>query len=326
MKKLALALALSVSATGALAATESAGGVEWDTVDLGTKDGISASFSFQQWFTSGNYGTDVVDGQTVNTVTGASNQGLDSRSNIEVGPGVFVSEVEQEIANGENVNLTGVGVFDRFSDGRRQLGTPSYCTTGSGNCELTFAFGGIKVIGNGIFDASEGWLNVYYEDLTPLTTYLDADGNFICDSNTCASSFAAYALGATQEQTTTPASFGAVGSDAYTKFEEAQDGSLWGVFEFDSFPFSGSLDAGGVLGASVSIVGGNPDVVNLLDTNDFLGDFVYTADVNTVIDQGRYSFDAGGRIVTKVSAPSTIGIFGMSLLGLALFGRRKFSK
>ena len=307
MKKIALAIAFTLSSTS-LSAVESAGGIQWDTLDFGTVDGLSASFSFQQWFTSGVYGTESHNGFDVSTITASSSVALNPRE-TEVAPGIFASQVGLALDAGAMVNLSGVGRFDSLSDGRRQTETPSFCVNGVSNCELTFAFGGLEVVSEGVFDSSGAWLNIYYEDLSG--TVVDAT---LPDGTTIPVTLPG----------TRPAEFGAVNSTAYTRYEEAQDGELWGSFAFDSFPFSGSLVAGTVPGANISIVGGKPDVVSALDTNDFLSDFVYSSSAQFGdTSNSSYSDAATGELTTKVSAPSTIGIFGMSLFGLAMFGRRK---
>lgn len=306
MKKVALAVALTLGSMN-VSAVESAGGIQWDTLDFGTVDGLSASFSFQQWFTAGTYGTETHDGFDVSTITAASSSALDPREE-EVAPGIFASEVGIALEAGTLVNLTGIGKFTAFSDGREQSEAPSFCVTGASTCELTFAFGGFQVIADGVFDSSSAWLNVYYEQTGSIVNATLPSGDVI--------EVVAPISGATK--------FGSVGSDAYSKYEAAQDGELWGSFSFDSFPFTGSLVAGSVLGAGVSIVGGNDDVVNALDTNDFLSDFVYTSSVQfSETAASSYSTVATGELTTAVSAPTTVGIFGISLFGLAMFGRRK---
>ncbi|KHT49759.1 hypothetical protein RJ43_15955 [Alteromonas macleodii] len=197
----------------ASAATLSAGGVEWDTVNIAGVQGTTASIQFQQWFSNGSYSTGV-DGQ--DTITASSKEAL------ALGAGGF---------------LTGVGVFTGFSDGRNAF-SPTFCVNGPGQCELTIAFGGLLAVGTNDFDASNAWLNVYYDD-TP-------DFGFSTTSN------------------------------SHEKYAEAQNGTLWASFDFSQFSFDGNGFASGSTEAFLNIVGGLADVIEVFD-NGTLNDIFFTA-------------------------------------------------
>ena len=187
----------------ASAATLSAGGVEWDTTAINGVQGTSGTIQFQQWFSDGTYDVGA-DGQVIITET--------SNDAIALGAGGF---------------LTGVGVVNSLSDGRNFF-NPSFCQSGPATCELTVAFGGLLAVGVNEFDASNAWLNIYFDD-TP--------------------------------------DFGiSVGSSAYENFEEAQDGNLWASFEFSSFNFDGNGFQSGDVEAYLDIVGGDSDVMDIFDT------------------------------------------------------------
>lgn len=197
----------------ASAATLSAGGVEWDTIDINGVQGTAGTIQFQQWFSDGSYGVGS-EGQA--TITETSNDG------IALGAGGF---------------LSGVGRIESLSDGRNFF-DPTFCQNGPNTCELTVAFGGLLAVGTNDFDASNAWLNIYFDD-TP--------------------------------------DFGlSVNSTSYTKFAEAQDGNLWASFEFSSFEFDGNGFESGDVEAYLNVVGGNSDVMDIFDSGT-LRDIFLTA-------------------------------------------------
>lgn len=140
--------ALALMSMGALntvsADTVSAGGIVWDTTDNNGNVGMSGQVSYQQWFTTGDYGYDALNDVFV----------IDEDSNNGVTPG--------------NGVLTGLGVFTTLSQGRSSA-IPSFCVDGVLECELTFEFGGLVPQDNGSFDFSNGWLNVYYDNSASLS-------------------------------------------------------------------------------------------------------------------------------------------------------------
>ncbi len=256
IKKSIVAGLLLGTSSMASAATTSAGGIEWDTIDIGGVQGTTASIQFQQWFSDGSYGLGT-DGQETITST--------SKESVGLGSGGF---------------LTGVGVFTGFSDGRNAF-SPTFCQNGPGQCELTIAFGGLLAIGTNEFDSSNAWLNVYYDD-TP-------DFGFSTNAN------------------------------SHEDFAEAQDGTLWASFEFSSFDFDGNGFESGSTDAYLNIVDGLTDVIDVFETGT-LRDIFFTASAQFNGDQ--YTNNSTGK-TTTVSAPATLGLFGLALLGLGAASRKR---
>lgn len=142
LNKLVLgAVVLGTSISSATAGTVEAGGIQWDTVQIGGIPGFTAGFDFQQWFSNGDYGTGA-DGQSVVTASSATA--------LPLGVGGV---------------LTGVGTFTNFSEGRTEGGmfSDSFCVDGNQACELTFSFGGLVATSQNTFDISNAWLNVYFD-------------------------------------------------------------------------------------------------------------------------------------------------------------------
>lgn len=184
--------------------------------------------------------------------------------------------------------LVGVGLFNEFSVGR-SLGTPDFCETGtSSSCELTFAFGGLIATSPTTFDYSNAWLNVYFDD-TP-------------DFPTSAS-----------------------GSPLWTEAGDAQNGSLWASFSWDDFVFvAGNLN-GGVISAALSVTGSDlPGVVDALDYGQGQPDFTMLS--SALFFPGNVRSTGGTGNMQSVSAPSTVALFGLSLIALGAASRRKKAK
>lgn len=263
----AAGLASTLLAVNANAATVSESGIVWDTINQGGIEGIAANFNFQQWYTNGNYG--MANGVPVITAS--------SSNASELGAGV----------------LTGLGKFTLLSDGREEgssgFGTPgvTFCTDGPGQCELTFAFGGLVPLSQGEFDFSNAWLNVYYDGATASGTR-----------------------------------FGAVSSTAYNKYDIAQDGNLWASFSFDNFIFtslSGDFTDGQAY-AELSVTGG--DAFDALNYAEGGPDIEFTSASQFETQNVNYSTTGSGNI-TSVSAPSTVAFFGLALMGIGAVSRRK---
>ncbi|MFQ3198923.1 MAG: hypothetical protein ACI8R9_001582 [Paraglaciecola sp.] len=198
--------------------------------------------------------------------------------------------------------LVGLGEFYSFSDGRTPNDPPSFCVTP--NCELTFAFGGLEVLTLGIagglnatFDTSNAWLNIYYDAGT------DFDGPGVSDTT--------------------------LSSTAHTKFAEAQNGTLWAAFDIDSFFLDGTI-IGGEAESLLNIRNvaglGLDEVKDAWDYNGILGSDL-AATLNAIFNPGAlYSQTGNGLAETVVPAPSTIALFGLGLLGVAVGVRRRKSK
>ena len=56
IKKSIVAGILLGTSSMASAATLNAGGIEWDTIDIGGVQGTAGTIQFQQWFSDGSYG------------------------------------------------------------------------------------------------------------------------------------------------------------------------------------------------------------------------------------------------------------------------------
>lgn len=238
-------------------------GITWDTTEQG---GVAASVQFQQWYSNGDYG-------------------------MANGVPVINSSSAQDVALGTGA-LTGIGKFTLFSDGRAQGpfgfgGGTTFCTSGPGACELTFAFGGLVPLSVTEFDFSNAWLNIYYDDMS-----LDGTG------------------------------FGNVSSNSHSLYSEAQDGNLWASFSFDDFVFaslSGDFTDGEGY-AELSVTGGAAfDTLNFSEGGP---DFQFVTASQFENNNNNYSTTGDGNI-TSVSAPSTIAFFGLALMGLGAVSRRK---
>jgi hypothetical protein len=203
MKKLliASAVARSLSSLGASAGVISAGGIQWDS--LGSK-GVSAQFNFQQWF--------AVDGTATSTDYNGTASMVDDYQRINS---------DTAVAGAVGRELAGVGEFYSFFDHREP---PSFCV--NPNFELTFAFGGLKVLTVGTnpidasFDTTKAWFNIYLDPGT------DFDGPGAFDTT--------------------------LSSTAHHKFVEAQNGNLWLALDFDTFILDGTV-IGGEAEATVSV-------------------------------------------------------------------------
>jgi hypothetical protein len=199
------------------------------------------------------------------------------------------------VAGAFGKELVGLGEFYSFADGRAPAGPPSFCVTAG--CELTFAFGGLVVnglTGGGVptFDISAAWFNVYIHQ-TP-----DFDGIGVTDTT--------------------------LSSTAHTKFAEAQNGTLWGAFDFASFDLDGTI-LGGESEATLEIrtnAGlGLADVQSALDYNTALADLGFTAGATFL--NSLYTNDGNGQFANAVPEPTSLAILGLGLLGLAGSTRRK---
>ncbi|APD86951.1 hypothetical protein BM527_13120 [Alteromonas sp. Mex14] len=263
--KTTLAVSAIAASLNVQAGTVQVGGIQWDTISVNGNESFSATANFQQWISTGSYGT----ANGVETLT------ADSVVATTATPGAF---------------LNGIGSFSLFSEGRMRNNSKSFCVEGSGNCELTFAFGGLQVVGVDVFDTSSAWLNIYYDDFT-----------------------AGSALDSTE--------FGAVNSTSYSRFEEAQDGMLWASLAFDDFNVAFNNGLIGLAFSSLSVREGlaNSDVEEALNVQNGLSDITLTSQVQ--FSGSNYS--TGASDIRPVSAPSTVALAGISLLLIGGLSRRK---
>lgn len=290
MKKLLLATAMLAASSAANAGVVSAaGGLSWE-VDGGLPN-FSATIDFTQWWTVSN-----------TTTISDTNQAVSSAS---ISP--TFSSLIGSIQSGQAPELVGAGKFNLNQGG---IGEPS-CN----GCELTFSFGGLffdPANQAAPIDSSTGWLNIYVD-------YAKVGGAFDEGMMTNAVDVADHA-------------------------SRAVDGELWlslglSDFIYNADPSYASL--GEPLLSGTTLFYG--DVVGGIAQNNFISDFFESAfeadafgltsifDDNSRAPQSsadlnvsNYSVRGNGNVeAATVSAPSTIAMFGLALVGLGISTRRR---
>lgn len=264
-------------ALSAQAAPINVGGVVWDpsytdgSVPAVEEDFIGR-FSFTQWYSA------VMD------PTGT----LNSFSSAETIGTVLASQGGGAGATG--LFLAGAGEFYQINDPAGDVLTSS--ATGGGpasfcpGCELTFAFGGIGLNGDGSFDLSQSWAHVYV-DHTP---------NF------------------------------AIPVNSQGRADGALDGALWLELSILDLGFTSLANglASGYVDVTFGIVGGlaagyfDPQIA-FYNASAFFGTTATTADLSA-----RYSSGGNGSVqANTVPEPGLLGLLGLGLLGLGLARRHK---
>ncbi len=290
MKKLLLATALlTVGASANAGVVNAAGGVSWIAADA--KPNFSATIDFTQWWTTqNNIGKDDENGVL---------------SNIAIDPTLA------SVSNTSGAELVGVGSF-KVNTGL--VGEPS-CN----GCELTFSFGGLYFDNQTLLNADDAWLNVYVD-------YDMANGVF------------------DEELIRTSANKEA---EAGIQAVRASDGTLWASLNLDAFFYtpdsryenvgepliSGSTEFFGIVDGGIAednFVGhffsGVFDafadgLTASFDASD--SDFRFTQNPNDM-ELSKYSQSGSGRVLAQtVSAPSTIALFGLALIGIGAINRRR---
>lgn len=287
MKKiLAISTLLLASASANAGVVSAAGGVSWETGG-NTLPNFSATIDFTQWWTTDN--TADVNGGTL--------------AGTSIAP--TVSSLGTSLALGDAPELVGAGKF--------QLGT-GVGEPNCNGCELTFAFGGLffQADPNEPIDATDGWLNVYVD-------YDKVGGQFdealIVDA-----------------------------ASAATQAVNATDGTLWVSLALRDFIYTPTAD---YLALGEPLLDGNSaffgEVLGGIAADNFVTDFflgVYEADAfgltSRFDDNRRAPNDASGLNVQNYSVrgtgnveaatvvePSTIALFGLSLIGFGAAQRRK---
>lgn len=289
MKKLLLATAMLAASSAANAGVVSAaGGVSWE-VDGGLPN-FSATIDFTQWWTVTNT-TDVDD---VNTAVSAE----------AISP--TLASLSGALAGGQAPELVGAGKFN-LGNG---LGEPN-CN----GCELTFSFGGLFFDPQNAaapIDSSEGWLNIYVD-------YAQVGGEF---DEAAMDNFA----------------------DSTDHAERAVDGDLWLSLGLRDFIYNADpsyVTLGEPLLSGTTLFYG--DVLGGLAEYNFIPDFfasAFEADafgLTSIFDDNsrtptsqaalnvqNYSVRGSGNVeAATVSAPSTIAMFGLALVGLGAVTRRR---
>jgi hypothetical protein len=280
---------LAASSAANAGVVSAAGGVSWE-VDGGLPN-FSATIDFTQWWTVTNT-TDVGD---VNTAVSAE----------AISP--TLASIAGAQAAGEAPELVGAGKFNVNQGG---IGEP-----GCNGCELTFSFGGLffdPQNANAPIDSTDGWLNIYVD-------YDKVGGAF--DEGQI-DNFA----GATDHA------------------ERAVDGDLWLSLSLRDFIYNADpsyVSLGEPLLSGTTLFYG--DVLGGLAENNFIPDFfasAFEADafgLTSIFDDNsrtptsrdslnvqNYSVRGSGNVeAATVSAPSTIALFGLALVGLGAMTRRR---
>lgn len=207
-----------------------------------------------------------------------------------------------QLTNGNSVAvgtglLSGVGIITNLEINRSVTGNVfsnnplfQYCEL----CRLTFSFGGLAptspVTMNGQtfinFDTSASWLNIYYQDLSA--------GDF--------------------SSTQLPA-------NAFSNVGSYQAGQLWASLKFDSFVLNSGDPRGGSVLSYLSFVGGNQDVLDILNFNNGVSDLFLTSSGQFT---GSDTYSTSNGQFQSIPEPASIALLGLGLLGLA--GGRRFKK
>jgi hypothetical protein len=289
MKKLALIAALLAANTAANAGVVSAaGGVSWTTTN--STPNFSATIDFTQWWT------------TQNTV------GKDDVNQAVAGEAIDATLASVSTAPG--AELVGVGNFKTNG----LAGEPN-CN----GCELTFSFGGIFFDNNKLVNADNAWLNVYVD-------YDMVNGVFDDE----------LIRGAADQD-----------AEANLQASRAVDGTLWASLSLEAFRYTPDATYGG---AGEPLISGSTSFYGNVDggiaEENFVNGFFFglydaaaqglTASFDSPtslflitenpsdMTLSRYSQFGSGRVSAEtVSAPSTIALFGLALVGLGAMTRRR---
>ena len=212
-----MAVAAVACMSSAQASTINVGGVSWDPdyTDAADLDFL-AEFKFTQWFS---------------TTSSTTKDGITNYA-----AATSITTVLGSLTGGTSFSgyyLQGAGEVDRVNGG---VGTGTFMT--AANTELTYAFGGIKLLNNGTFDISEAWGRLHVNSTTP---------NYV-----------------------TPASNQA-------EVDDAQSGSTWLDLEFSSLGFQTGSVANGTVSAVLKVIGGDAYGNFLPLTLDYTADAFFNA-------------------------------------------------
>lgn len=295
LSKFAIA-ALAFASMSASATVVNIGGVQFDAAD--SYGGAQGNHEFVQWYAAPTSYT-----TTAGVTKITNNTAVTPGTGLLSGVGAFYSfNVDRTSTNNytnyEN-NLYNASLAPFFPGGipsflLQDVSKKSYCSNSVSGCFLSFAFGGLSVQsqtpGSVVFNTANSFLNIYLGQFSkPTPGFTGGDLNL----------------------------------DAQNHIGLLQTGSPWLQLKFTSFSLKGSV-LGGQISSTLDIVGGLAPVASYFDRGAV--DFKLTGDAEFGTDV--YSKNGGGvfKSTAPVSAPSSLAILGLGLVGLAGLTRRKQAK
>ena len=271
LKKTIGAAAIALASFGSVASNINVGGVVWnpDWVAGGfsAETDFVLKFNFTQWFS------------TINVAQGDAS-GLGTSASNATGINNVLTSLDGS-SNSTGFFLSGTGEANRINN----IST-DFCPS----CELTLAFGGLDLLGNGTYDTTNSWINLYVDNFSSGINYIDPP--------------------------TTVSGVMAAMDGNPTPWLEANFSSF--------FVKTGTVDDGSV-SASLQITGGLAGPNFLGSPNGGIAVETGSAFFNTGTNDKFSSLGNGSVQSDTIPEPTTLAIFGLGLLGLAGASRRKQS-